>query len=123
MKSIGRTHWGADRQTLLQFYTSSIRSRIDYALHIYASASVSNLKVLEGLQNQCLRIVLGARNTTPIISMNVEANIPFNIRWAFLTLKYYSKLFDYPHSSPVVRALLTYNYKFIINKIYFKELR
>ena len=106
----------------MKFYTACIRSRIDYASHVYSSATENTLKPLEGLQNQCLRIALGTKNTTPIITMNVEANIPpLSLRRSFLTLKYYSKLFDYPNTSRIVKALASYNYRFIINKNFFER--
>ena len=103
MKSICGNRWGADRRTLLQFYTSCIRSIMDYACHVYTTAANQYLKELDVLQNQCLRLALGVRNATPIISLNVKASIPpLSLRREYLTLKYYNKIKDYSINSPIV---------------------
>ena len=48
---------------------------------------------LKIIQNICLRLMLGARNTTPIRSMEVEANIaPLDSRQDFLLAKLFCKL-------------------------------
>ena len=55
-----------------------------------ASPLRNKLKVI---QNVCLRLILGARTTTPIRSMEVEANIaPLDARHDYLLAKLYCKL-------------------------------
>ena len=101
MKSLANYKWGSDRCMLLRIYISIIRSRMDYCCHVYSTASSTNLKMLDVIQNQCIRLALGARQTSPIVSLEVEANIPpLSIRRKYLTLKYYNKILDCPVTSP-----------------------
>jgi len=113
MKSVAHNKWGADRSTLLKFYTATIRSKLDYASHLYAGAAGTHLDTLDVIQNQCLRIALGVRQTTPIISLTTEANIPpLKIRRLFLGIKYYLRISEYPCNNPVTKL---YNYDCVIN--------
>lgn len=109
MKSIANNHWGADRQTLLKFYKSVIRSKLDYACHLYNDAASATLDTLNVIQNQCLRIALGVRMTTPILSLHMEANVPpLELRRKFLSIKYYYRITDYPQNNPI-NHYLNYN--------------
>jgi len=76
LQSISSRHWGADRALLLKLYRVLVRSRLDYAAVFYASAAPTNLSKLNVIQNNCLRIALGCRRTTPVCSMEVEAHTP-----------------------------------------------
>ena len=76
MKAISNHHWGADRDTLDKIYKSLVRSLIDYGSMFYSTASATNLNTLNKIQNNCLRLILGARKTSPIISLEVESHIP-----------------------------------------------
>ena len=69
LKCVAHNHWGSNRETLLMLYTSLVRSKMDYCSYLYSSASPVILKTLDVIQNQCLRICLGARMTTPIVSL------------------------------------------------------
>ena len=56
------------------FYRSFVRSRLEYGCAVFSSARKSYLKNLEPIQNQTLRICLGAFRTSPMQSLYVEAN-------------------------------------------------
>ena len=57
-----------------------IRSKIDYEAIIYHNVSENSLQKLKKLQSQCIRIILRARETTPISALHAEANIlPLNV--------------------------------------------
>ena len=104
MISLSSNTWGADRKILLHYYIAAIRNRIDNGCRLYDSALETIVHQLTVMQNQCVRMALGARNTTPIISLLVEANIePLDIRRKFLAIKYYSKLMKMPEESPLVQ--------------------
>ena len=90
---IAHTNWGADKNTLLKLYRSLIRSKIDYSCFIYQSARKSYLKSLNPIYHTGLRLALGAFKTTPVESLNAEANETSpRIRCNNLALKYYTKL-------------------------------
>lgn len=106
LKSVAHNHWGSDRNTLLLLYKSLVRSRLDYCSHIYDTASNSLTSSLEAIQNQCLRICIGSRQTTPIVSLLAEAHVPpLAMRRTFLACKYYSRLMEQPSATPVVVRL------------------
>ena len=76
MRAISGTTWGANRELLLNFYRTYIRSKISYAAPATATACQSRKEILEKIQNAALRVALGARKTSPITSLQVEANLP-----------------------------------------------
>ena len=76
LKVLSHTSWGADRTTLLHLYRSLIRSKLDYGSIVYGSARKSYLQMLDTVHNQGLRLALGAFRTSPVSSLNVEADEP-----------------------------------------------
>ena len=88
MKVISSTHWGAATKILRLFYIAYVRSKIEYGSVLYGSASEALLKKLDVCQNNCLRLILGARRTSPILSLQAEAHIPaLSTRRSFQILK------------------------------------
>ena len=93
MRSLAGSKWGAERELLLRLYTSYIRPKIMYGASAYASASPTRLEQLERIQNAALRIAIGARKTTPIAALQVEANIPpLKLYIKEASCRYYYKL-------------------------------
>jgi len=93
LKVLSKLDWGADRRVLLRLYRSLIRSKLDYGSIVYGAARKSYLQMLEPVQNQALRICLGAFRTTPIESLHIEANEPpMHIRRRRLALQFALKL-------------------------------
>lgn len=89
LKVVGHYDWGADCKTLLSLYRSLIQSKLDYGSIVYGSARPSYRKMLEPIQNQSLRICLGAFRTSPAESLCVEAHVaPLDIRRVQLGLQY-----------------------------------
>ena len=76
LKVVSKMDWGADRSVLMRLYGSFGHSRLEYGCAVFSSASKSYPKKLEPIQNQCLRICLGAFRTSPMQSFHVEANEP-----------------------------------------------
>ena len=89
--------WGGDTNILLQLYRSLIRSKLDYGCQIYGSARKSYTKILDPIQNQGLRLALGAYRTSPEKSLHVEANeLPLELRRRKLSLQYAVKISSLP---------------------------
>ena len=96
MKCISSPVWGASAKLLKLFYTSYIRSKLDYGSILYDSAG-SILGKLEVIQNSAMRMITGARKTSPILSLQVETYLySLPIRRGFLHLK---KYIDLAHST------------------------
>ena len=93
LKVLSHTSWGADRTTLLHLYRSLIRSKLDYGSIVYGSARKSYLQMLDTVHNQVLRLALGVFRTSPISSLNVEADEPsLWLRREKLSLQYAIRL-------------------------------
>ena len=75
MRALCGSNWGADRELLINIYRAYIRPKLTYGITAVASASETNLDRLERIQNAAIRIAIGARNTSPIKALQVEANI------------------------------------------------
>ena len=97
LKVVSKMDWGVDRTTLLRLYRSIIRSKLDYGCVVYSTARKSYLKKLEPVQNQGIRLCLGAFRTSPMQSLYIEANEPpLHLRWEKLSLEYTLKLRSNP---------------------------
>ena len=93
LKVVSHRDWGGDSQTLLKLYRTLVRSKLDYGSIVYGSARKSYLQMLDPIQNLSLRLCLGAFRTSPIESLQVEANEPpLSIRRNRLALQYAIKV-------------------------------
>ena len=109
LKILASPEWGGDRETLLHLYRSLVRSKLDYASQIYGSARPSYLKTLNTVQNEGLRLALGAYRTSPIPSLHAEAyEPPIHIRRKQLSLQYAIKLSSTPEN-PTYKCVFEIN--------------
>ena len=76
MKHLASSKWGSNYKILKILYIGYIRSKIGFCATTYSTASKTHIEKLEKIQNACLRLILGVRRTTPILSMEAETNIP-----------------------------------------------
>ena len=99
---------GADRPTLLRLYKAIVLPIIEYGSVMYDGGSQSSLLKLEAVQNNFLRLALGAMKTSPISSLQVEANIsPLSIRRIDLTMRYFTKVKLFPsHAASTAISVL-----------------
>lgn len=118
LKVLAHYDWGADERTLLHLYRSLIRSKLDYGCIVYGSASDSYIKELDVIQNQALRLCLGAFKSSPVNSLYVEANEPpLHYRRQQLSLQYGIRLKAHPNSPAYPYVFPTdYAYKFCLEK-------
>ncbi|GFN92453.1 RNA-directed DNA polymerase from mobile element jockey [Plakobranchus ocellatus] len=73
---VGHTDWGADRATLLKFYRTLVRSKLDYGSVIYGCAKKHVLRNLDPIHHQGLRIALGAFRTLPFKTIDLAVASP-----------------------------------------------
>src|ERR1700761_6678583 len=76
LRVVGHKDWGSNFDLLLILYRCLVRSKLDYGCMIYGSARKSYIQMLDPIQNQALRICLGAFRTSPVESLQAEANEP-----------------------------------------------
>ena len=76
LRIVAHMDWGGDRQTLLRLYRCLIRTKLDYGCIVYGAARKSYISMLDPVQNQALRVCLVAFRTSPVESLQVEANEP-----------------------------------------------
>lgn len=97
MRALSSNRWGASRNLLRRVYISFIRSKIEYGSTIYDDFTNTMQQKLNVIQNTALRIMLGARKTSPILSLEIEAYIvPLDIRFKLLFMKWYYKIMYSP---------------------------
>ena len=106
MRAISGTSWGANRELLLNFYKMYVRSKICYAATATASACQSRKETLEKIQNAALRVALGARKSTPINSLQAEADMPPILdHLEILCLQYYHRMKAQAEQNPLIVQL------------------
>ena len=89
LKVLSHTDWGASKKILLTLYRALIRSKLDYGSIVYRNASETDLKSLDVVHNQGIRLSLGAFKSSPVESMYVEAHeLPLRERRLELVMKY-----------------------------------
>ena len=105
MRSVSSNHWGADQRTLMMIYRTLIRSKIDYGCFVYDSAAKQDLRALEVIANEAMRIASGCFKSTPIASLQViTSEAPLQLRRDKLGMKYYYKTRHQPNN-PAFRHL------------------
>ena len=76
IRALTSTSWGADRDSLLKINEALCRGKIAYGCQALLTASETNLRTLETIQNSALRAALGAWKNTNTAALQTEANIP-----------------------------------------------
>jgi len=106
IKAIANNNWGADREMVLRVYDSILLSKINYGAEFYSTASNNTLNALDTIQNTALRLIVGAKQSTPITSLQVEANRPpLYLQREKSILEYFNRIRHMDDSIKVVREL------------------
>ena len=117
IKVLAHTDWGASTKTLLRLYRALVRSKLDYGCVVYRNASDTDLKTLDVIHNQGLRLCLGAFKSSPVESLYVEANEPpLRERRQELLMKYGLRIRANP-SNPAYNAVFDLQYKDLYNAV------
>jgi len=93
MKTLTSKRNGISFPLLIRTYKALIRSRMDYGAAVLAGALPSHFNKLEIVQNNILRMILGAFKSTPRSLLYLETGIPPVVtRWKYLAAIYMTKL-------------------------------
>lgn len=106
LRCLAGQEWGASRSSLLNIYWALMRPVVDYGCIAFMAAAESNLKKLDVLQAQALRICSGAFKTSPVSAIQVEmGEMPLRIRRVKLMLAYWVNLQGHCDSHPAKSIL------------------
>ena len=75
LKAIAGSVFGANVKIMKNFYTSFIRSVIDYAAPVLINYSSKQIEKLEKVQNSAMRIILGCPMQTRVVNMRLELGL------------------------------------------------
>ena len=107
LRALSHTRWGSSWLALRRIYVSFVRSKLSYGSIVVFPCSQKLRRSLKTIENAALRCILGARKTTPIVSLEVEAYIwPFDLHVQFLFLKWYLRLLCGPGGARELPAAL-----------------
>ena len=107
LRAVAGSSWGASREILLRLHTQYIRSKITYGSAAFSSASKTNIGKLETIQNAALRVALGARKTSPVKALQVDANIPPLSEYIKeLSCRYYLRIKEQQDTHPMMHKLI-----------------
>lgn len=67
--------WGASESILLHFYMSLVRPILDFEDITFDGASTENLKILDLIQSQALRICTGVLRFTNVYALQIELHL------------------------------------------------
>ena len=73
LKALSSVRWGSSRDLLRRVYLAFIRSKLLYGHEIYPTFPAKTLNLLNVVQNSALRCIIGARKTSPVVSLEVES--------------------------------------------------
>ncbi|XP_076052657.1 uncharacterized protein LOC143032075 [Oratosquilla oratoria] len=108
LKSLATREAGANCAVLRTFYVSAIRPVIDYASSALAGLSATRLADLETVQNQALRVILGAPRWTLVANMQQEAGlVPISVRISGLVVAFAIRVIQREHDSFLRRRLIS----------------
>ena len=109
MKRISSSSWGASSKILRMFFISNIRAKLDYRSVLYGSLAKTNLEKLDKIQDTCIRMILSARKSTPIVSLQAEVHLPsLELHRGLLTVRGLINLI-YKEKGENVTGVINYN--------------
>ena len=107
MKVLSSPRFGASHLVLKRFYLAYICFKIAYCSSFFSTAAKSHTRKLLPIQYLTLCLILGARKTTPILSLEAETNIPpLDLYLDSLDAKLYCKLHFCETSNLLARDVL-----------------
>ena len=101
----------------MKIHRTNIRPIIEYGSIIYCSASKEDLKLIDSVTNEALRIITGVFKSTPISSKYILANeMPPDIRREYLTLKYFYKISSQINNHAFEQTVMSKHRLLFVNK-------
>jgi ribonuclease HI len=108
LRAVSRVWWGAHPSSMRTMYCALVRSHLDYGSFLMDPLPKYLSSKLERVQSKCLRLILGAMRSSPLVALQAECvERPLALRRKFLGFKFLLKrgLSDHP-ITPGLHVLL-----------------
>ena len=93
IRALSHVSWGSSWIVLRRIYIAFVRSKMCYASVVFSGCSKKSYTSLKTIENAALRSILGARKTTPILSLEVEAFVlPLKLHMQYQLAKWRLRL-------------------------------
>lgn len=93
IRVLSNQNWGSDSTMLIRMHKALVMSLMDYGSFLFQNASQKALKKLDVINNQGMRLAIGAFKSTPIESLHAETGImKLDIRRSLLGMGYLTKI-------------------------------
>ena len=93
---VGHSNWGADKVVLLRIYRVQVRSKLDYGCIVCDTSCRPEVRTLDAVHHESLRICLGAFRTSTVQSLYVKAGeILLPLRSMRFTMNFMLKLHSF----------------------------
>jgi hypothetical protein len=106
LKALSALMWGASIHLLRQVYFVFICSKLEYGCSVLGELPSTCMKFLNGIHNSALRLILSARHTSPILSLETECFLPpLCLHFCFLIMEWTLQYLYLPEQSSLTCLL------------------
>ena len=114
VKILSHSSWSLDKKTLLQIYTSLVRSVLDYSFFIEKSISEANHKILKAVQNNAIRSIYRLdRDTHTEDLLRISGLSSIKVRFYELGRSYIQAFIE--NGNPLMQKLFSEYDTFVLN--------
>ena len=124
IRVLSSTNWGCSKTLLRKVYTAYIRSKVEYGTFLFQNIRPKSIHKINLVQNEAMRCITGARKTSPILSLQIEAFLPpLELRLQYLFIKWFIKCSSTEAKSDIINSNCTSRFRESISNFdlpYFK---
>ena len=92
LRAICRVWWGSHPSTMNLLYNALVKSHLDFGCQLMGPLPKYLETKLQRVQSKCLRLILGAMKSSPVVSLQVECvEMPLDLRRLLLCHKFILK--------------------------------
>ena len=92
LKRLTGTTWGSDKDTLRGLYLGYVRSALEYNSALLTTCAKTNVKSLDRVQNNALRLISGGMRSTPSSACEIHTNVePLEMRRDMAAMEVYER--------------------------------
>lgn len=117
LRCLAGVWWGSHPSTMKILYNALIRSVLDYGTFLLHPGNVGDFEKLDRIQSRALRLIIGARRSSPINCLQVECHeAPLSLRRQYLCTRFFYRILQLkyhpliPKLAQLVEEVNTSNY-------------